>query len=282
MLPALSKPIHGLELPESVDLGVVQAGDIASGSFTVCNRTKNTASLWGFTSGCACIALSKLELGKPVALGRDSKVTLSPGEILEVRALMSVKASTSGTMRQVIRMATDVLGQSEVEVAFTAQVRYGVYPEPRELSLGELVPDAKVRSSILLVDARHPSRRDPLEARSTSPHVRVVRLDRVESPDGSDSINGCDHYRVSLEALVPHGGREEQVLGAIEILGAAGIPHSKIRFAGTVRQSVTLSPASLVLRRSVDGEEPSRTEAVCRSDDPCKLRLVSAPGGILT
>jgi hypothetical protein len=157
-LLALVRGSPAIDVPDVIDLGSREQGEIAVAVFSVGNHGNAPLVLDGFQSNCGCSGVEKVVGGIFTPL---QSATISPGEHLDLALRFPVRGESGSRLMQRAAFRSNDPRRETVTVEITTRVRGRVFAIPQTLSLGSIPCGGSINSTARVAQNRRENRRLP-------------------------------------------------------------------------------------------------------------------------
>jgi len=271
---ALSAPtgVPAIRVPESIDLGECEAGQVAASEFDIANDGAADLNIAGVRASCSCTGL---ETRQPD--GQYSKVealTIPPGERKKLVVRLAVNGPPGESLTSVVYFQTDDPARPEVTLAVRLRrIRAGAFSQPVTFTFGTASAGQSVFKVVDIVDAVSPSR--AVDRVATS-NPELVRLTRIPVPEAEAAAPGGRIVaRVRIDVATDTPADIDERVNVWLVNEAPSSPVS-IRVLGRVAAPVEFAPKTLVLLPTTGGAR--RGMFLCLTHGrPAIVRVVECP-----
>jgi hypothetical protein len=268
------------ELPEVIDLGAREIGDVVVVPFSIANRGGEELVIDDIRTSCSCSGIEREIEGK---FFRIESLNLNPGERSELVIRTAVRGAPVGTALHIVvyfRTNDPKIPEGRIE-AVVRRVCAGVHSSPLSISFGTVSVNDNVRRVVVIRDTAEPPR--AIQRLSSSIPRRVVarmlpvdEWPRDTEAQEAGAVIGC--FEVLIDTTEPG---EVGASVQIHLDGEMRTP-DEIPVIGRVAPTVEIQPALLFLPRESSEGLIYTSTAICtsRQDEPIELFVDNAPHGV--
>ncbi|WP_088252899.1 DUF1573 domain-containing protein [Fimbriiglobus ruber] len=269
-----SPGVPTIHVPEFIDLGECEAGQIATSEFDIANDGTAELNIAGVHAACSCTGL---ETKQPD--GQYSKVeavTILPGERKTFVVRLAVNGPPGESLTSGFHFQTDDPARPEVNLAVRLRrIRSGAFSQPVAFAFGTTSVSQPVFKVVDIIDAVSPPRAVDRVATSNS---ELVRLTQLAVPEAEAAIPGGRIVaRVRIDVATQTPAEIDERVNVWLVNEAPSSPVS-IRVLGRVAAPVEFAPKTLVLLPTA-GDVRQGTFLCVTHGRPATVRVVECPSG---
>lgn len=204
-LPTPSPTPHSaLEFAIQTDIGFVEPNQNIGIDLPIRNNSRSSVRVFNISTTCGCLGVEKHTENGFVPLTPDE--VIPPLGTLLLRATLSTSPGLNQLILQSVGFETDLVGFEKCQMTITGKVILRLYAKPE--SITQRRPSGTADSlTVFLIDARDPSRRIPVFARSDHSGVHVIGVEPCNPPEGLAVPDGCKTHRLRLQVDQSEGQR---------------------------------------------------------------------------
>ena len=263
-----------IRVPESIDLGECETGQVATSEFDIANDGTADLNIAGVRASCSCTGL---ETRQPD--GRYSKVealTLLPGERKTLAVRLAVNGPPDVALTSTVYFQTDDPARPEVTLAVRLRrVRAGAFSQPVAFAFGTASAGQSVSKVVDIIDGVSPPR--AVDRIGTS-NPELIGLTRIPVPEAEATTPGgviVARVRIDVATRTP-ADIDERV--NVWLVNEAPSSPVSVRVLGRVAAPVEFSPKTLVLLPTT-GDVRQGTFLCLTNGRPATVRVVECPPG---
>jgi hypothetical protein len=265
-----------LQCPRTVDMGVWNLGEAATGHLEVKNIGKSVLSLKDFSTSCSCIKVEREIDGHHSPL---RKIDLSPGEEAGLVVSFGIGAEPGESQSATVYFQTNDPSHPVWQCDFIISRVGGAYfAQPSAVIFGPLAPGEKPRRTIDLFNNRVANRKVESIC-STHPELFSVKLLPLSDED-KQRVHPTAGDLVARIEVMPCSDRPGPIAGEIHV-SLVNEKHRTppISVLGEVISPVICRPAMLVLPRRIQGQWTFGGDVLIfhRQDKPIDIILDTPP-----
>ncbi len=263
-----------IRVPESIDLGECEAGQIAATEFDIANDGNAELNIAGVRASCSCTGL---ETRQPD--GRYSKVealAIPPGGRRTLAVRLAVNGPPGESLTSTVSFQTDDPARPEVTLVLRLRrIRSGAFSQPVAFAFGTASAGQSVFKVVDIIDAVSPPR---AVDRVGSSNPELVGLTRIPVPEAEAATPGgviVARVRIDVATRTP-ADIDERV--NVWLVNEAPSSPVSIRVIGRVAAPVEFAPKTLVLLPATG--DVRRGTFLCQTHGrPATVRVVECPPG---
>lgn len=263
-----------IRVPEFVDLGECEAGQVATSEFEIANDGTAELNIAGVRASCSCTGL---ETRQPD--GRYSKVealAIPPGGRKTLAVRLAVNGAPGEPLTSAVYFQTDDPAHPEVTLAIRLRrIRAGAHSRPVAFAFGTTSVGQPVSKVVDVIDTVSPPRAVDRVATSDPERVRLTRLAVPEAEAATPGGRIVARVRIDVATDTP---AEIDVRVNVWLVNEAPSSPVSIRVIGRVAAPVEFVPKTLVLLPTA-GDERRGTVLCLTHGRPATVRVVECPPG---
>lgn len=232
-----------IRVPEMIDLGECEAGQVAMSEFDIVNDGNSVLNIAGVRASCSCTGLETRQPDGQFA--KLSEVTLFPSERKTVLIRLAVNGPPGESITSTVQFQTNDPDRPEITIGLKLRrITAGAFSQPLAFAFGTVSVHQKLMNVVDVIDGVVPPRAVDRIGLSKPNSVKVARLPIPESE--VQTVGGSRIARLQIEVPSETPAEiDERVF--VWLVNEAPMSPVAIRVLGRIAAEVEFNPKSIVL-----------------------------------